>query len=146
MLERYLKIQYIRSYVERKTAEVNEHNQSEEGDLSVLANGRRLTNIGTFRAYVVAYLWNHPKINREMTFLVRQLAPTDHGLPIEIYVFCNDVVWANYEGIQADIFDHLLAIIPAFDLRVFQTPSGADFRQEPGEDGATRSRWPWRRT
>ena len=144
MLVRYLEIQYIRDYVERKTAEIDEYNQSAGVDPSVLANGRRLTNIGTFRAYVVAYLWNHPKINREMTFLVRQLAPTDHGLPIEIYVFCNDVVWANYEGIQADIFDHLLAIVPAFDLQLFQAPSGADFRPEQGAE-STRSRWPWRR-
>ena len=146
MLERYLKIRYIREYIERKKEEVGEHNQSEGVDLSVLANGRRLTNIGTFRAYVVAYLWNHPKVNREMTFLVRQLAPTDHGLPIEIYVFCNDVVWANYEGIQADIFDHLIAIVPTFDLQVFQAPSGADFRIPAQGDNSTRSRWPWRRT
>ena len=72
-----------------------------------------LTNIGTFRAYVQAYLKNHPQINQEMTFLVRQLAPTSKGLPLEIYVFCKDTVWANYEAIQADIFDHIFAIVPA---------------------------------
>jgi len=87
-----------------------------------------MTNIGTFRAYVVAYLQHHPMINQDMTFLVRQLQPTQYGLPIEIYVFSKDQVWANYEGIQADIFDHILAVVPEFDLRVYQNPTGADFR------------------
>jgi len=128
MLQRFLKIQYIRDHVERKQEELAEYNNQQQVDLSHLANGRRLTNVGTFRAYVVAYLRNHPKINQDMTFLVRQLAPTEHGLPIEIYVFCNDLVWANYESVQADIFDHLLAIVPEFELRVFQAPSGNDFR------------------
>ena len=68
-------------------------------------------------------------INQEMTFLVRHLAPTEHGLPIEVYVFSKDTIWANYEGIQADIFDHLLAVAPEFDLKIFQNPSGADFRR-----------------
>jgi len=88
-----------------------------------------MTNIGTFRAYVVAYLRNHPMINKDMTFLVRQLPPGQHGLPIEVYVFSKDQVWANYEAIQADIFDHILAVVPEFDLRVYQDPTGADFRQ-----------------
>ena len=91
-------------------------------------NGRQLTNLGTFRAYVGAYLRNHPMIHQEMTFLVRHLAPTEHGLPIEIYVFSRDQVWSNYEGIQADIFDHILAIAPAFDLRIYQRPAGSDVR------------------
>ena len=86
-----------------------------------------MTNLGTFRAYVEAYLRNHPQINGDMTFLVRQLAPSEKGIPIEIYVFCKDIAWANYEAIQADIFDHILAIVPEFDLRVFQEPTGADF-------------------
>jgi miniconductance mechanosensitive channel len=85
-----------------------------------------MTNIGTFRAYVKAYLRNHPQINQDMTFLVRQLPPGQHGLPIEIYVFCKDKAWANYEAIQADIFDHILAVVQAFDLRVYQNPTGAD--------------------
>ena len=87
-----------------------------------------MTNIGTFRAYIIAYLKNHPDISDEMTFLVRQLAPTDCGVPIEIYVFCRDTVWANYESIQADIFDHIFAITPEFDLRIFQRPSGTDLK------------------
>ncbi len=128
VLERFSKIQYIMEYIERKNAELSEYNQEHSVDESSLVNGRKLTNIGTFRAYVEAYLRNHPKIHQDMTFLVRQLAPTDHGLPLEIYVFSNDQVWARYEAIQADIFDHFLAAIPAFDLRVFQNPSGADFQ------------------
>ena len=85
--------------------------------------------MGTFRAYTVAYLRNHPMISQEMTFLVRHLAPAGYGLPIEIYVFSKDTIWVNYEGIQADIFDHLLAVVPEFDLKVFQNPSGSDFHR-----------------
>jgi miniconductance mechanosensitive channel len=96
--------------------------------MASLANGRRMTNIGTFRAYVQAYLQNHPVINLDMTFLIRQLPSTENGLPIEIYVFSKDKVWANFEAIQADIFDHVLAVVPEFDLRVHQNPTGADFQ------------------
>ena len=127
MLARFSKIQYISEYIERKKEEVKAYNTASHVDETSVVNGRRLSNIGTFRAYVVAYLKNHRMINQDMTFLVRQLAPTDHGLPLEIYVFCKDVVWANYEAIQADIFDHILAVVPEFDLRVFQHPSGSDF-------------------
>ena len=127
-LARFAKIQYITAHIERKKKELAEYNKLNRVDLAHLVNGRRMTNIGTFRAYVQAYLKNHPQINQEMTFLIRQLAPTSKGLPIEIYVFCKDIVWANYEAIQADIFDHIFAIVPAFDLRVFQEPTGTDFR------------------
>lgn len=129
MLRRFSKINYITAYLEMKQREIEEFNASRKIDLATLANGRRLTNIGTFRAYVAAYLKDHPMVNQDMTFLVRQLAPTEHGLPIEIYVFCKDKAWANYEGVQSDIFDHILAVVPEFDLRVFQNPSGADFRK-----------------
>ena len=91
-----------------------------------IVNGRRMTNIGTFRAYVIEYLKRHPRIRKDMTFLVRQLAPGPHGLPLEVYVFADDTVWAHYEAIQADIFDHLLAAAPEFDLRVYQNPAGYD--------------------
>ncbi len=128
MLGRFEKIQYIAEYIEKKKHELEQFNQSANVDNASLANGRRMTNIGTFRAYVVAYLHNHPMINLEMTFLVRQLQPTPFGLPLEIYVFSKDKVWANYEAIQADIFDHILAVLPEFDLRVYQNPTGADFR------------------
>ncbi|MFQ5637965.1 MAG: mechanosensitive ion channel family protein [bacterium] len=129
MLQRFSKIQFIADYIEQKKKELREFNQSAKVDETSLVNGRRMTNIGTFRAYVNAYLKNHPKINLDMTFLIRQLPPTQHGLPIEIYVFCKDKVWAHYEAILADIFDHFLAVIPEFDLRVFQDPTGGDFKQ-----------------
>ncbi|MCF6225470.1 MAG: mechanosensitive ion channel family protein [Xanthomonadales bacterium] len=128
MLERFTKIQYISTYIETMKEKLKTHNHAANVDNTSLVNGRRMTNIGTFRAYVVAYLNNHPMINKEMTFLVRQLAPTEHGLPIEIYVFSKDKAWANYEAIQADIFDHIFAVVAEFDLRVYQNPTGADFR------------------
>ena len=102
-----------------------ENNVVEDG----LINRRSLTNIGTFRAYIEGYLRKHNKIHDEMTFLVRQLSPSSSGLPIEIYVFANDTDWINYEAIQSDIFDHLLAVVPEFDLKVFQHPSGNDFNK-----------------
>ena len=128
MLERFGKIQYISDYIEVKKDELAEFNHATNVDNASLVNGRRMTNIGTFRAYVKSFLHNHPEINRDMTFLIRQLRPTEHGLPIEIYVFSKDKVWANYEAIQADIFDHILAVVPEFDLRVYQNPTGSDFR------------------
>lgn len=128
MLGRFEKIQYISEYIDKKKRELEEFNRAIKVDNTSLANGRRMTNIGTFRAYVQAYLRNHPMINPEMTFLIRQLRPTEHGLPIEIYVFCRDKAWVNYEAIQADIFDHILAVVPEFDLRVFQNPTGGDFQ------------------
>ncbi len=128
MLEKFKRFWYINEYIESKRAEVAAWNKDQEVDDSELVNGRRLTNIGTFRAYLVAYLRQHPKINKNMTFLVRQLDPTSKGLAIEIYVFSSDKAWVNYEDIQADIFDHVLAVIPYFGLQVFQEPSGADFQ------------------
>ncbi len=122
------KITLLRDYLTNKDKEIDEYNRSTGSDPSHLANGRRQTNIGVFRAYVEYYLRRHPKIHQEMTLLVRQLAPTDSGLPIEIYCFSADQAWANYEGIQGDIFDHLFAVVPLFNLRVFQTPSGHDFK------------------
>ena len=90
------------------------------------ANRRRPTNVGSFRAYVLAYLKAHPRISHRGTLLVRQLEPTDKGLPLEIYCFTDTAVWADYEAIQADIFDHLVAILPQFGLRLYQQPGGAD--------------------
>ncbi len=128
MLERFSRIQYISEYIQQKKQELARENNARQVDLSQLANGRRLTNIGTFRAYVEAYLHDHPQINQQLTFLVRQLAPTETGVPIEVYVFSKEKRWALYEGIQSDIFDHILAVIPAFDLRLFQYPSNLDPR------------------
>jgi len=131
LLARLQEIRLLRPYLEEKLREVEAHNDAHlpPADLKVLANGRRLTNIGTFRAYCVAYLRSHPAIRQDMTFLVRQLTPTAEGLPLEIYVFCGDTRWAAYEGIQSDIFDHLFAVLPEFGLRAFQTPAGFDLRQ-----------------
>lgn len=129
MLQKYRKFDYLSEYVEEKLSEIEKYNRNHVRDLSEVVNGRRLTNLGTFRAYVEVYLQRHPLISDEMTFLVRQLQPTDRGLPLEIYVFSKDIRWANYEKIQADIFDHLLAVIPEFGLRVYQAPSGRDIRR-----------------
>jgi miniconductance mechanosensitive channel len=129
MLGRFKRVQYIHEYIDRKLEEVARYNRDSEVDESVLINGRRLTNVGTFRAYLEAYLRNHPMVHSGLTFLVRHLAPTAQGLPIEIYVFSREQRWAHYEAIQADIFDHVLAAVPLFDLRVFQSPSGVDVQQ-----------------
>ena len=126
MIKKFKRIQILRDVIEKKENELDEHNKKYEIDNSVLVNGRRMTNIGVFRAYIGAYLHNHPKINNEMTSMVRQLQPTDKGLPLQIYVFSNDKRWVEYEKIQSDIFDHILAVAPEFDLRVFQNPSGYD--------------------
>lgn len=119
-------IQYIHEYLEKKSVEVQEWNKENGVDLECPVNGRRLTNLGTFRAYVESYLKNHPQIRKDMTFLVRQLAPGPEGVPIEIYVFSAEQRWAHYEGIIGDIFDHLIAVVPEFGLKVYQRPSGAD--------------------
>ena len=124
MLESFEKFALLKEYLQHKKEEISAYNAEHEVDASQLINGRHQTNIGVFRAYVVAYLKNHPKIHQTMTFLVRHLEPTPYGLPVQIYVFSNDQAWANYEAIQADIFDHLLAALPEFDLRVFQNPTG----------------------
>lgn len=127
MLDKFEKFQLISEYIKSRRKEIAEYNKEHNVDTLVSVNGRNITNVGTFRAYIIAYLHNHPKIHNDMTFLVRQLNPSEHGLPIEIYVFSNDQAWANYEAIQSDIFDHLLAVIPEFDLRVYQFPTGSDF-------------------
>ena len=127
MVGKFRKISLLRDYVDGKENEIRKYNEENSIDDSVLVNGRRMTNLGTFRIYIEEYLRNHPKIHNEMTFLVRHLQPTERGLPIEIYVFSNDQAWANYESIQADIFDHILAVIPEFGLKVFQNPTGSDF-------------------
>ena len=126
-LARFSKIDYIKQYIESKSTEVNQYNAEHANATASLVNGRRITNVGTFRAYVLAYLENHSKINQELTILVRQLAPSESGLPLQIYAFSSEKNWVKYEAIQSDIFDHLLAVAKEFDLRVFQKPSGADF-------------------
>ena len=129
MIDRFRKINLVSDYVEQKESELAEYNKSNNVDNSVLVNGRRQTNLGVFRAYLMAYLRSNPNIRQDMTFLVRQLQPGESGIPMEIYVFSKVQEWASYENIQSDIFDHVLAAVPEFELQVFQNPSGADFRR-----------------
>jgi len=129
LLERFKRIRILRPYLESKLDEIRQHNADVGNDLDELINGRRLTNIGTFRAYCVAFLRNSPKIRQDMTLLVRQLEPTEHGLPIQIYAFSNETGWVDYENIQGDVFDHLLSILPEFKLSAFQSPSGSDLER-----------------
>ena len=115
-------------YLEDKLQELEEYNCQQQADLTLLVNGRRLTNIGTFRAYLKTLLESHPYIHKEMTLMVRQLEVTPHGVPIEIYAFTNTTKWLEYESIQGDIFDHILAVLSEFDLRIHQAPTGHDMR------------------
>lgn len=127
MLEKYHKIEFLKEYIEQKEREIDTFNKERDVDVTISVNGRRQTNLGVFRAYLEMYLSNNPGVNHEMTHMVRQLQPTDHGIPLELYFFSADNRWIPYESFQADVFDHVLAIIPEFDLRVYQSPSGADF-------------------
>ena len=129
MLAKYRKIQLLKDYVEQTEEVIEKYNVENGIDNSILVNGRRQTNLGVFRAYLTAYLKSLPDVNQELTCMVRQLQPTDHGIPIELYFFCALKDWVPYEGVQADVFDHVLAIIPEFDLQVFQSPSGRDFQR-----------------
>lgn len=129
LLEKLKKVDLLKSYLAKMENEVREYNEKFQPDLSVKVNGSRLTNLGTLRAYIHSYLINHPKIHQGHSIMVRQLPPSESGLPLQIYAFANDLVWENYEVIQADIFDHIIAIIPEFELKIFQSPSGADFKE-----------------
>lgn len=125
---RFERFTLLADYVGAKRRELEEYNRRLGGAANANVNARRLTNIGTFRTYCVNYLKHHPKVHQNLTMLVRQLQPGPDGLPLEIYVFTSDTAWAVYESIQADVFDHLMAIIPEFGLRLFQNPSGGDIR------------------
>jgi miniconductance mechanosensitive channel len=129
LLDKLSHIHLVSDYIKTKRVEFTEMNKNfPNADLS-LANGIRLTNLGIFRKYLELYLEHHPDIQHEMTTMVRQLQPTDRGIPIEIYGFSSEKSWILYENIQSDIFDHVLAVIPEFDLKLFQNPTGADFKQ-----------------
>lgn len=126
--QKYLsRFNLLEDYFTQKIPEITEWNARLEKNHDVLANTRRLTNIGTFRAYIVAYLQKNQSIAQNMTLMARQLPPTENGLPLEIYCFTNTTVWLEYEQIQCDIFDHLYSILPNFGLKIFQNPSGYDF-------------------
>ncbi len=129
MVDRFRRFRILGGYIAEKEKEITEWNSAQAVNEEALVNGRRMTNVGTFRAYVTEYLRNHPQVKQEMTCMVRQLKPGEDGLPIEIYAFSSDQRWVQYEGIQADIFDHILAVLPQFGLRIFQNPTGADFRK-----------------
>ncbi|PSJ43714.1 miniconductance mechanosensitive channel [Zobellella endophytica] len=127
-LKRLCRAQLLAPYLDGKVQELGRYNSEQQADLSSLVNGRRLTNLGTFRAYLAAYLKAHPRIHQQMTLMVRQLEPGSSGVPLEIYAFTNTTSWVEYEGIQGDIFDHVFAVLPEFGLRVHQTPTGYDMR------------------
>ncbi len=129
MMGRFSKFQLIADYVKERKEEIEVYNKENDIDTTQLINGRNMTNIGVFRKYIEAYLRNNQHINKNMTCMVRQLTPTETGLPMEIYAFSSDKNWVNYEGIMADIFDHIFAAAPEFDLEIFQSPTGVDFNQ-----------------
>ncbi len=122
------KIQILAPYIRERRAEIEDFNQKQGTDRSMPINGRNMTNVGLFREYITCYVKNNPQIRQDMTFLVRHLAPTETGLPIELYMFTADTRWAVYEGIMADIFDHLFAAIKFFGLEVFESPASDDIR------------------
>ncbi|MDG4475122.1 mechanosensitive ion channel family protein [Thiovibrio frasassiensis] len=128
MLRRFAHIELLTPYLTSKGTEIAAYNAEHHPDPSSRLNGRQQTNIGILRAYIIAYLKHHPQIRQDMTFLVRQLEPTPQGLPMEIYVFSRQQAWADYEAVQADIFDHILAAVPEFGLRIFQFPAGHDLK------------------
>lgn len=128
VIERLSKSKLLAPYLQQKLDEVKQYNEENGLDMSLRINGRRLTNIGTFRAYLLNYLKNHPQIHQELTLMVRQLEASASGIPLEIYAFTKTTEWAVYEGIQSDIFDHIFAVLPEFGLRVHQSPTGYDIR------------------
>ncbi len=125
-IDRFERFELLEDYVKAKREKLAEYNATQVGDAEIVSNVKRLTNIGTLRAYLAEYLRHHPRVNDDMTLIVRQLEPTAHGLPLQVYCFSSDTRWAPYESLQSDIFDHILAIVPQFDLRVFQSPTGQD--------------------
>jgi len=123
------KVQLITDYLDRRIAEVRDWNEKKKADMTMPVNGRWLTNIGTFREYTRNYLLQHEDLRNDMLMLVRQMPPTASGLPLQIYVFTKTTAWVEYERVQSDVFDHLLAAIGYFGLRVFQNPGGHDIKQ-----------------
>lgn len=129
MIEKCKNIHLLKDYIVSRQREIKEFNKKNKLDRSkTTVNGRALTNIGVFRAYITQYLKNHPGIQKDATIMVRQLEPTEHGVPLEVYAFANTVVWVEYEAVQSDIFDHLFAVAQEFGLRIFQNPTGNDFK------------------
>lgn len=126
MLAKFRKISLLTEYIDTKQKELERYNEEHNIDDSIKVNGRRQTNLGVFRAYLVNYLKSNPDVNKDLTCMVRQLQPTEKGIPMELYFFAATTVWIPYEGIQSDVFDHILAVLPEFGLQVFQEVSGSD--------------------
>ncbi|AJR04243.1 mechanosensitive ion channel family protein [Siansivirga zeaxanthinifaciens] len=127
-VEKLKNIELITTYLENRQADITAYNQTNAINKDLLLNGRNLTNLGVFRKYIDVYLKNHSAINKDMMIMARQLAPTTQGIPLEIYAFSSDKRWENYEYIMSDIFDHLIAALPYFDLEIFELPSGTSFK------------------
>ncbi len=127
-IEEYKKIQLVKTYIEHRQREILKYNEKTSADKSVLINGRNQTNFGIFRKYVNGYLHENSAVNKELSLMVRQLEPTSKGIPLEIYCFISDKRWENFEAVMADIFDHVIASVPYFDLEIFEEPTGKDLR------------------
>jgi len=128
MIEKFSKIQLISEYITNKEVELKNYNAQENVNDEVIVNSRHQTNLGVFMVYLRAYLLSNPNLNPDMDMVVRQLQPTETGIPIEVYAFSKIKTWIEYEAIQAELFNHIFAVIPEFDLQVFQQPSGTDAR------------------
>ena len=128
MIEKFKKIDFISEYIEETTKEIENYNNENNINTELHINGRQLTNLSVFRAYLTNYLKNTIERRPGSTTIVRQLAPSEKGIPIELYLFVADTMWVNYEGIQANVFDHILAVINIFELRLFQNPTGYDIK------------------
>lgn len=126
MIEKYRKISLIKDYIDSQEKQLYEYNLQNGIDDSVMVNGMRLTNIGVFRAYLQRYIENQPTIDKNQIYMIRQMEPTENGLPIQIYFFTTKFQWVAYEGVMADVFDHIIAVIPEFDLNVFQNLTSKD--------------------
>lgn len=129
MLDHFEKIEYLTDFISKRRDEIKEYNSLNNIDSTILVNGRNMTNVGVFKIYVEEYLKRNANINQEMMIMVRQMPPTEKGLPLEIYAFSKHKEWKTYESVMADIFDHILAVIPYFNLQLFENPSGSDFRE-----------------
>src|SRR5690554_3785162 len=125
-LERLKKISLIKPYIEHRQRDIDRYNERIDADKTLQINGRNQTNLGIFRHYIDSILKENTALHKDLAMMVRHMAPTEHGLSIEIYCFSKDIRWVNYERIQADIFDHLFAALPYFDLEVFELPTGKD--------------------
>jgi len=128
-IEDLKRIKLLKNYIGQRQQEIAEYNRTHIDDPTMLVNGRRMTNIGLFREYIRLYLLNIADTNKRLSMMVRHLQPTEHGLPLEIYAFANTVQWVKYEGIMADIFDHVLSVVPYFHLEVFELPNSKDFQE-----------------